>query len=83
MENVYNVAEVIIMLEELEILLIETTKTDDIYQSLLQACADAEGVYNTLIEELPPSQQAIIEAYLSACEELEHRRTMLALSLKV
>jgi len=71
------------MLEELEILLIEKSESDDIYQSLLQACADAEAAYNTLIESLPASQREIIKCYLSACDELEHRRTMLALSMKV
>jgi len=60
-------------------MLIEKTKTDEIYQKLLQECMEVEKVYNTI--SLSDEQREIVESYLSACEELEHRRTLLALSL--
>ena len=72
---------VITMLEELEYILTEKTKTDMIYQELLQACVEAETIYNKIAPTLPAEKREAVERYLSACEVLEHRRTMLALSL--
>ena len=59
--------------------LIEKTKTYEIYQNLLQECMEAEKAYNEI--SLLDEQREIIERYLSACEELEHRCTTLALSV--
>ena len=69
------------MMEELEYILTEKVKADMIYHELLQACVEAETVYNEMVKTLPAEKRDVIERYLSACDELEHRRTMLALSL--
>lgn len=68
-------------MEELESMLTERTKTDQIYQEFLQACIEAEKAYNGIAPALSAQAREVVERYLTACEELEHRRTMLALSL--
>ena len=59
--------------------LIEKTKTDEIYQKFLRECMEAENAYHAL--PLSEEQREVMERYLSACDELEHRRTTLALSV--
>ena len=71
----------VIILEELEYMLTEKTKTDMLYQELLQACMEAERAYNEIAPTLPVEKREVVEKYLSVCEELEYRRTTLALSL--
>lgn len=68
-------------METMESILTERAKTDQIYQALLEACIEAENAYNGIAPALSAQAREVVERYLTACEELEHRRTMLALSL--
>ena len=56
----------------------EAARRDPEYQALLARCRELEGPYRALLESLPPERQELLEAYISLCEELEHRMTVLA-----
>ena len=64
-----------------EQILLQAAEKDLIYQKLLEECYEAEDRYKQILAKLPISDQEYIEGYISACEELDHRRTYLALHI--
>ena len=56
-------------------------KEDPEYACLLQACLAAEKAYRELAATWNMEHRLIVERYLSACEELDHRMLMLALEI--
>ena len=56
-------------------------KEDPEYTCLLQACLTAEIAYKELAATWNTEQRQIVERYLSACEELDHRLLILALEI--
>ena len=69
------------MISVYENTLIEQTKSDPIYQDLLNQCRLAEESYCALLASLDNNTRDTLEHYISLCEELEHRRTYLALEM--
>lgn len=61
-----------------EQILLEAARRDGDYQAMLKKCLEAEADYRTILESLPPRQQEQLENYISLCEELQHRLTVLA-----
>lgn len=55
--------------------------TDQHYQVLLKNCLNTESDYLRIINSLSSEDRDIIEHYLTACEELDHRRLTLALEM--
>lgn len=51
---------------------------DNYYQELLAECLNAETDYLRVVDTLPEKERQIIERYLTACEELDHRKLSLA-----
>lgn len=65
----------------LEQTLFQAARRDGRYQQALRACREAEEAYRKVLPGLPPEQQEIIEDYIAASMELEHRMVQLALEL--
>ena len=61
--------------------ILEAARKDEIYQDLLTRCIAAEDSYLKLLITLPSQQREQLENYISLCEELEHRKTVLACSI--
>lgn len=61
--------------------LISRTRTDAEFQTLLQQCAALESEFLRIRNSLPEDSQGILDEYICLCEELEYRRTCLALEL--
>lgn len=61
-----------------EQILLEAARRDGEYQKLLCACRAAEEDYRVILNSLPPERQEQLEGYISLCEELQHRLTVLA-----
>lgn len=59
-------------------ILLEAARKDPEYQALLQRCRETEGPYRAILQNLNDAEQAQLEEYISLCEELEHRLTVLA-----
>ena len=59
--------------------LTECVEKDTVYQQLLNECAEAEVDYLALLETLTAEQRNVVERYLTACEELDHRKLYLML----
>ena len=56
----------------------EAARKDEYYQLLLKKCIAAEEDYRVILNSLPPEQQEQLENYISLCEELQYRLTVLA-----
>lgn len=56
-------------------------RDDTEYQALLNQCLDIEPAYLDIRNRLMPEDQQILERYLSICEEMDHRKLYLALSI--
>lgn len=54
---------------------------DNEYQTLLKQCLDAEPDYLRIRNSLPSEDQLILERYLSVCEEMDHRKLTIALTI--
>ncbi len=61
--------------------ILEAARKDAVYQDLLARCIAAEAGYLQILESLPPQQREQLEEYISLCEELEYRKTVLACSI--
>lgn len=61
-----------------EQILLEAARQDEVYQAMLKKCLALEPDYRAILESLPPRQQEQLENYISLCEELQHRLTVLA-----
>ena len=59
--------------------LLQLLKSDPIYQQLLKTCMAAEPAYLQAVGSLPPNDREAVEAYVSLCEEMDHRALMLAI----
>ena len=75
------IQEVIRMDGYYEQVLLLAAEKDPIYQELLRNCYLLEEQYNQILAKLPASDRERIEQYISACEELDHRHTDLALHM--
>lgn len=62
--------------------LASAVRMDMEYQRLLAQCGAMEAEYERILASLPAQDQALLEQYISLGEELEHRRTCLALELR-
>lgn len=56
----------------------ELAKTDETYRQLLAVCQALEPEYLAVMEKLPLADREVLERYISACEEKEHRFAQLA-----
>ena len=54
---------------------------DEVYQKLLEEYRRAEVQYNEVLENLSAEEREAFVRYISLGEELDHRRTALALEL--
>ena len=61
--------------------LLQIVAKDPTYQKLLEECCAMEDQYKHILEGLSFPDREYIERYISACEELDHRRIYLALQL--
>ena len=64
-----------------EQILLEAARKDEAYQSLLAECRTAEKEYEQILQSLPPENQEKLDRYITLCEELEHRMTILACNI--
>lgn len=69
------------MITEKEILLQAMIGHDSEYQTLLNQCLDIEPAYLRIRNSLLPEDQQILERYQSLCEEMDHRKLILALTI--
>ena len=69
------------MTEAQEYRLCQAAKFDPIYQQLLVECQAMEEEYQRIKILLSPGDLEKLERYVALCEELEYRRTCLAMSL--
>jgi hypothetical protein len=61
--------------------LVQAAEYDDIYQALLAECGALEPSYTRIKNSLRQEDQDILERYIALCEELEYRRTILAVHI--
>ena len=54
---------------------------DGVYQKILEEYREAEEKYLKVYSKLSAEEREAVERYISLGEELDHRRTMLALQL--
>ncbi len=71
------------MIENKEERLTALLKTDTIYQSLLTQCLYAEEDYQRIYNTLCKTDRLSLDRYISLCEELDHRKLLLALSKQI
>ena len=62
--------------------LMELAKKDPHYQACLEEVMRLEPIYLALRDTLPKMQRKVMEAYISACEELDHALLLLAMQQK-
>lgn len=65
----------------LEQILLDAVRQDACYQDLLSKCREAEKEYRDILSRLPQADRERLERYISLCEELQYRQTVLALEL--
>ena len=70
------------MTYEQEQKLIEAIKKDAQHIKLLAACEQLEPEYERIAGSIPERDREILEKYISLCEELEYRRTCIALNME-
>lgn len=61
--------------------LIAATGKNSFYLELLSRCGELEPDYIRIMYSLPDGDRDKLEQYISLCEEMEHRRTLLAYAL--
>ncbi len=64
-------------------LLVQLTRRDGVYQTLLADCLALETEYRRILEQLSPEDRTLLERYITLCEELEYRRTEIALQTRM
>ena len=64
-----------------EQILLEAARKDEAYQSLLAECRTTEKEYEQILQSLSPENQEKLDRYITLCEELEHRMTILACNI--
>ena len=55
---------------------------DEIYQQMLKEAESLEAEYERILHSLSEEDQILLEKYISLSEEMEHRRTFLAMERK-
>ena len=55
---------------------------DEIYQQMLKEAESLEAEYERILHSLSEEDQIVLEKYISLSEEMEYRRTFLALVIK-
>lgn len=70
------------MIYEQERRLTELTRGDAVYCDLLAQCEELEAVYHRIAAALPDTEREQLDRYITLCEELEYRRTCLALNMR-
>lgn len=68
-------------MDDLELRISDAVKNDTFYQELLHLCKDAEPEYLRIRDALPEHDQELLDQYISTCEEMEYRRTVLAYAI--
>lgn len=53
---------------------------DEWYQQLLRQCEAAEVRYHEILSKLSQGDRETVEKYIALCEEMEYRRTCLAVT---
>ena len=66
---------------ELDRILVSMAKKDPTYRELLQKCGALEPEYIRICKILSDEDREILDRYIGICEELEHQKVRLALSL--
>lgn len=66
--------------EKQEMQLTALAQADAWYQQLLSQCQEAETAYLQLLDKLSDADRETPERYIALCEELEYRRTCLAIT---
>ena len=61
-----------------ELALASHLQNDGTFQKLLADCLKYEAEYQRICEGLPNEDRQLLEQYISLCEELEHRRLVIA-----
>lgn len=69
------------MIDRQEQKLLEATKNDPIYRQLLSQCRAPENDYIRISHQLSDADRDVLQRYISLCEELEYRRTCLAMDM--
>ena len=69
------------MTQEQENMLVALTAADAEYQKLLGQCAALETEYERILGSLSQHDRETLERYIGLCEELEYRRTRIALEM--
>lgn len=69
------------MIEHKEQRLNNLLKADRLYQELLAQCLQAEKDYQRICNTLCEEDRLLLDRYISLCEEMDHRKLQLALSL--
>ncbi len=64
-----------------EVRLRNATSCDVEYQALLKQRLDVEPEYLRIRNSLSPEEQQMLERYLSLCEEMDHRKLTIALTI--
>ena len=54
---------------------------DIIYLQLLRECEELEAAFGRVMEGMNDEDRDILNRYISLCEELEYRRTALAMNM--
>ena len=67
--------------EKLEEILTEAVRKDPLYGDLLSECLKLESDYVRIKDSLSQEDGEILERYIALCEELEYRRTCIAMNL--
>lgn len=65
-------------LEEYERYATQRAREDAFMQELLGQLRAAEAAYLRIRDSLPPEERDALERYIALCEEIEHRRGVLA-----
>ena len=65
-----------------ELWLEKIVSEDEIYQQMLREAELLESEFDRILHSLSEKDQIILEKYISLSEEMEYRRTFLALGIK-
>ncbi len=70
------------MTREQEILLAQLTHADKQYQNLLSQCVALESEYQRIVGHLSHDDRAVLERYITLCEEMDYRKLSIAMGIK-
>lgn len=61
-----------------ELALASLLQNDAVFQTLLAECMTCEAAYKRICRKLSEEDRELLERYITLCEELEHRRLLVA-----